>query len=294
MKKKEIVWQVTSRYALVTCINNGRGIVVEKEIAPSIVNFGNAVWVNETSMYFRKKLHEAKVLLAEPYICFEQDGKAIQQSPYVGLDLEKIFQKGNANQETFNKLINAISGVLSQTEPEVGIDARLSNFCLGPNEEIYYVDTFPPLVKYQGEFIVHFPNPTDPEIIYQEYKRKFDPMGILRRLRFSVLEQDAGFTEQNILAAISVVLGNSFSNKTEEFFQTFLDHMSIERAFEKISLDDPDGIRELALKFMPPKGKSREDFLREIFNLSSNFCPYKITKEERIDIILELLSVHIK
>src|SRR3990167_9298051 len=160
---QKIVWQRKSRYALVTCINNGHGVIVEKEIAPENVNSGNAKWVNETSIYFRERLREIGVLIAEPYTFEEREGKAIQRSPYVGLDLDEVFSKGLATAETLKELFATMRGVLFQTEREVGIDARLSNFCLGPDSRAYYVDTFPPLVKYHGEFIVHFPNPTDPE-----------------------------------------------------------------------------------------------------------------------------------
>lgn len=288
MKKR--IWEIKSRYALVTCYNNGQGIVVEKIIAPLVVNNQNVSWVNETSVYFRKKLHEVGILLAEPYECFERDGKAIQVSPYVGLDLEKIFQKGEATTVILHKLISSIKGVLSQHEPEVGIDARLSNFCLGPDESLYYVDTFPPLVKYEGEYIVHFPNPTDLKVLSQEFYRKFHPLGILRRLRFSILEQDLNFTEEDILKAVFDVMGKEFGAITKDYFQTFLDHMELSEAVEKLTLKDPDGIRELALKFMPEKGKRRTEYLETIFDLSSNFCPIKISEEERISRICNLLS----
>lgn len=283
-----IVWKAKSRYALVTCINNGRGVIVEKEIAPENVNSQNALWVNETSMYFRRKLHELGVPLAEPYTCIETEGKAIQCSPYVGLDLEKVFQKGEATTATLEKLLVAISGVLRQKVREVGIDARLSNFCLGPGKEVYYVDTFPPLVKYEGEFIVHFPNPTDEEVIEQELRRKFDPLGILRRLRFSILAQDAEITEQDILVATRSVMGDTFGTQAENLFKTFLDHKDTTQALEEISLDDPDAIRELALRFMPPKGDARKKYFSVVFDLSSHFCPLKLTEVERISRIRAL------
>lgn len=276
---KKIIWQVKSRYALVTCINNGRGIIVEKEIDPQ----GNARLVNKTSVYFRKKLRENGVLIAEPYICYKKNGKAIQTSPYVGLDLEKIFHQGGANEKLLTKLIGSISGILNQEVPEVGIDARLSNFCLGPNEDIYYVDTFPPLVKYKGEYLVHFPNPTDGEILKQEFFRKFDCFGILRRLRFSILEQDVGFTEDHIINAINDVLGSEFAKKTKDFFETFPDHTgTLDLAFSMLKIKDTDGIRELALRLMPHPGKNRESFLNDIFELSSNFCPIKLSPDERL------------
>src|SRR3989344_1114579 len=284
---RTIVWQEKSRYALVTCINNGRGVVVEKVIAPESVNSQNAHWVNETSMYFREKLRELGVLLAEPYTFAEEGGKAIQTSPYVGLALNKVFHKGEGTTAILENLISTIGGVLSQQVAEVGIDARLSNFCLGPDNRVYYVDTFPPLVKYRGKYIVHFPNPTDQMVIRQEIGRKFNHLGILRRLRFSIL-QDTGTTEADIMLAVRNIMGGSFASEVEAFFQTLPDNKDIEVALAELSLDEPDAIRELALRFMPPKGEERDKYFDAVFDLSSNFCPLKITPEERVSRIRDL------
>lgn len=285
-----VVWKRNSRYALVTCINNGRGIVVEKEIAPEKVDSRNSRWVNETSVYFRQRLRELNVLLAEPYTFAEKEGKAFQYSPYVGLDLDEVFDKGQATTKTLENLISTISGVLTQTEREVGIDARLSNFCLGPDGRVYYVDTFPPLVKYGDEFIVHFPNPTDPKVVEQELQRKFDPLGIMRRLRFSILAKDAGINETHILVAVSHAMGGAFANKVRTFFRTLPDNKDVEVALKELTLDDPDSIRELALRFMPPKGEKRDEYFSNVFDLSSNFCPLPITAEERMGRIRDLFA----
>lgn len=285
-----IVWQKESRYALVTCFNNGRGVVVEKQICPHSVDAGNAHWVNETSRYFREKLRRLGVLLAEPYTFEEVDGKAIQYSPYVGQDLEEILTRGLSVASVLEKLVATMSGVLSQTEREVGIDARVSNFCLGPDGRVFYVDTFPPLVKYDGNFIVHFPNPVNPVIVEQELRRKFDPLGVMRRLRFSILEQDSGISEELILDAVDKVMGTAFGFQVREMFYNLPDHKNLEVALGEITLEDPDGIREVALRVMPPSGEARVHFLTEIFNLSSHFCPIKMTDECRLGRIRDLLA----
>lgn len=285
---REKLWERKSRYALVTCFKNGAGFIVEKEIAPEKVNSGNARWVNETSMYFRERLRALGVGLAEPYTFTEVGGKAIQTSPFVGLDLDKVFHQGNATPEILEKLFSTIGGVLMQAGREVGIDARLSNFCLGTDASVLYVDTFPPLVKYQGEYIVHFPNPTDPNVVEQELKRKFDPFGIMRRIRFSILAQDAGVTEEDILRAVGKAVGGNYQADIADFFQTLPDNKEERVALAELSLDDPDAIRELALRFMPPKGPARDAYFSKVFDLSSNFCPLQITADERLNRIREL------
>lgn len=285
-----IVWSIKSRYALVTCIQNEQGVFVRKEIAPENVNLGNAEWVNNVSIHFRNELHKLGVPLVEPYTFSEEGEKAIQTSPYAGFDLEYLVQKGEFTDAVLEKLILGIKSVLSQKNLEVGIDARLSNFCLGEDGVVRYIDTFPPLVKYEGKYIVHFPNPTDEKIIAQELKRKFDPLGIIRRLRFSILEQDAGITDDQILAAIQNIMGEKFYNQVHTFFQTLPDHMEISEALKHLTLDDPDGIRELAIKVMPSAGTGRGRFLNEIFELSSHFCPINITPKERLDRIHNLFQ----
>ena len=279
---KTVLWQRKSRYALVTLLNNDDGAVIEKEISPENVNSGNSGWVNSTSVYFRQKLRTLGVLLAEPYTFEEIEGRAIQRSPYVGPDLDEVFGKDLATPEILRGLLSTIRGVLEQKKREVGIDARLSNFCLGDDKRVYYVDTFPPLCRYNGEFIVHFPNPTDPEVVEQELKRKFDALGIIRRLRFSILAQDAGINEQHILVAINEVMGKDFGQRVQKFFQGLPDNLEPGVALSRMTLSDPDAIRELALRFMPPKGESRDKYFSEVFDLSSNFCPLKITPAERL------------
>lgn len=285
MEKPKIVWQEKSRHALVTCYDNG---IVEKVISPENVNTGNASWVNKTSRHFREGLRDLGVLIAEPYTFEERDGKAIQNSPCIGENLEKIFKEGRCTSDILNSLFFIISGVLEQESREVGIDARLSNFCLGKDGYVYYVDTFPVLVKYKGEFLVHFPNPTDPELLEQELQRKFDPFGILRRLRFSILAQDGGVSDGDILDAIECAMGTTFSRQVRDFFNSLPDNKDVEVALSELSLDDPDAVRELALRFMPPKGEERTRYFETIFDLSSRFCPLQITAEERLVRIREL------
>lgn len=288
------LWQVSSRYALVTCMINGNNeCVVEKNILPNLNNGFNVDFINDTSMYFREELKKLRVPLAEPYLCLKRDGRSIQISPYVGEDLEKIFKSGKAKIQLIEGILTGIEGVLMQEDPVVGIDARVSNFCLGVDGVVYYVDTFPALVKYQSNYLVHYPNPIDPKILNQEYYRKFTKRGILRRLRFSILEQDSGFYEKDLLASIKSVLGQNFFQEMVEFFNSLPDHIEDKQlALDTMSLDDPDGIRELALRFKPPKGGGRTEYFNEVFDLSSNFCPYDLSESERLNRIRDLFLKH--
>lgn len=285
--EKKTIWQVSSRHALVTCFEENGNVFVEKEISPKNVRKENVEWVNETSIYFRERLKNLGVPLAEPYICTKRNGSAIQTSPYVGADLEKVARAGKPG--LLEELVDAIKGVIMQENPLVGIDARLSNFCLG-KEGVKYVDTFPALVFYKGEYLVHFPNPTEEKILKQEIHRKFERLGILRRLRFSLLEQVTELGEADLIKSIDSVIGRNFADEVSEFFQKLPDHLPINEALDLINLEEPDAIREIALK-RAPTGEKRYKFLSEIFDLSSSYCPYKITDGERIDRIRNLLKM---
>ena len=285
---QNVLWQLKSRQADVVCFKDERGVFVEKTVAPTVDLGGKVFDVNALSMEFRQKLQRLGVPLAEPYTYSERDGRALQISPFIGPDLEKLINEGGFTPKLLDQLLSAMQGVLAQDPCEVGIDARLSNFCLGP-QGVVYVDTFPPMLLHEEKYIVHFPNPTDPNIVQQEIFRKFKALGIMRRLRFSILEQDAGISDEMLLTAVKGVMGESFATTVHDYFMTLPDRQDLGTALGKLSLADPDGIRELALKRMPPKGPERIEFLRMVFDLSSNFCALQLSPEERLRQIQEML-----
>lgn len=285
---KKIKWTINSRYAVVSCFSKDGDLWIEKMISTDNTETQNPKWVNEVSECFRQKLIFNKVPLASPYLFEERENYSIQTSPYVGPDVEKFFYLNRLDKKNklliVEKIIAAMSGVLFQgSNPEVGIDPRLSNFCVNNDGDIYYVDTFPPLVKYNGGYVVHFPNPVSPEIIAKEIIRKFNSYGIIRRFRFSILEQDYSLTERDILLAIKNVLGKNFSDDVENYFLSLPREISREL--------DADTIREIAIsKAVSKFGKQRELFLTEIFELSSSFGALKLSKEEKFSRIVELLK----
>lgn len=282
-----IIREITSNYAFVTFYKENYALWVEKQIAPNVANPENALWINEITQSFRDKLKSYGVPLAEPYKMEITATSVTHTCPFIGEDLETIIKKGKGDLNLLVDLIRSISGILKQETPVVGIDARLSNFCYGKNG-IVYVDTFPPLVLHKKELLVHFPNPTDEVILSQEFKRKFEAFGILRRLRFSLLEQDSILQESDLIEAIRLVMGEDFAHEIENFFAGFLDKVPLGEAINLISLSDPDGIREVAIKYVP-FDENRKKNLTEIFNLSSSYCPYNLNPEERLEKIKKIL-----
>lgn len=292
MEKSKIKWTINSRYAIVSCFDKDGILWVEKMISPHSVSVHSAQWINEVSYFFREKLASKSVPLVNPYMFDVRYHYSIQTSAYVGPDVEKFFSFNKLNKlnkiSVVEKIISAMGGILlHNTDLEVGIDPRLSNFCINELGKVYYVDTFPPLVKYNEEYIVHFPNPKSSEIIKKEINRKFEPHGILRRFRFSILEQNSSLTEKDIILAIKNVLGKNFSIEVEDYFY----HLPSNSPDAIFSLEDVDTIREIAIsKAVFKNGKEREIFLTEIFELSSSFGALKLSKEEKLNKIIKLFE----
>ena len=283
-KMEQVLWKINSRYAVVSCFSQKGSLWVEKMISPGDMD---ANWINYISNLFREKLLENNVPIVNPYRSYIRDKYSIQVSKYIGPDVEKYFSlnRGNSKNQfsAIEKIIYAIKNILTHNSLEVGIDARLSNFCINGKGEVYYVDTFPPLIKIDNEYIVHFPNPKDEKIIQAELFRKFHPMGIMRRLRFSILEHSDEITEKDILLAVSAVLGQSFSISLEEYFNN-LPHNSDNKIVEVIESLETDSIREVALnKAINLSAIDKQKLLTDVFELSSSFCPLMISQSERIE-----------
>lgn len=284
---KDIKWTLNSRYAIVSCFSKNGFLWIEKLISTDNTDIQNPLWVNEISRFFRQELASNFVPLVNPYCFYEKDNYAIQTSKYVGLDAEKFFKQNGLSKKNklaiLEKIIFAMSGVLFQgTNLKVGIDARLSNFCVKDNGDVYYVDTFPALVKYNGEYIVHFPNPSSIELREKEITRKFNRFGIIRRFRFSILEQNSNLTEKDLLLAIKNVLGSNFSVDVENYFSSLSHELPNEL--------DTDTIREIAIsQAVYKRGKEREKFLTEVFELSSSFGYVGLSTFERLNRINDLL-----
>lgn len=288
-----VKWRIQSRQADVVCIQTDSGDIVEKRIVQA-TGPEEAEWINAVSRHFRKRLANLGVPLAEPYKFEVRGHTPVQTSPYAGVNLETIIGEHEAPTDLLSTLLRAIKGVLEQTTSEVGIDARLSNFCSDGRGNIFYVDTFPPLVVFEGRPVVHFPNPTDKETIAREVIRKLSPMGILRRLRFSILEQRNSIGEPELLTAILDVMGESFWRRVKDFFGTLPGNISREEALSKIHLDDPDWTREVAVS-LAPEGLQGRTFVQKAFALSSNLpCNDEpmLPPEERLRQIHLLFESH--
>jgi hypothetical protein len=297
-------WKRTSYYAELVChepVNGGSATVV-KAIMPWHLDglsgrdqAAAAELINASVRYFRKLLAERNVPLARPYECLISEGRVLHLSPYVGPTVQEVIETATPVEarRLLMEVLLAMRGVLDQPEPRAcGIDARLSNFCVDPSGRIVYVDLFPALCRYRDIWFVHWPNPTDPDIVQKELERKFSRLGILRRLRFDVMNVQLGLEVQLQQAILDV-----FSDAGEilGFFHRLPDRRLAEMKTEEIfglidglTILDTDTAREIALRLIP-EGPNRRGALRQVFDLSSSFSARGIPADVRIPQLKALL-----
>jgi hypothetical protein len=243
-----------------------------KMIMPDEIGAGDeelAKFFNATTAHFRSLLLAHNVPLAKSYEFDVFERFAVQTSSYEGKNCEEIISLTPKEAvEIFSGIMRAIRCFLLQPKPLVGLDPQLSNFCR-PSGRVVYTDTFPPLCLYEGRYLVHYPNPPTPEEIEHELARKFRPLGILRRLRFSGLAihpKFVGAFEESL-----DVLDDPLRREAKDFFAT-VPNGSIGRMTAKEILSFIDGLdpydvetrREIAALVIPCTA-SRARVLQEIF-----------------------------
>ncbi|OGY45530.1 MAG: hypothetical protein A2729_01955 [Candidatus Buchananbacteria bacterium RIFCSPHIGHO2_01_FULL_39_14] len=290
-----LVWFSRSHFSSLACFRlvdqaTKPGVVV-KTIMPWYLDQLDTVqrgevaklWI-EATMHFRNLLTQHGVPVAKDYRCFCQDGYVYHLSSEEGRSGEEFVQSLSpvARAQAIRLILEAITGVLrQQNSPLVGLDPQLSNFGFRQTPlglKVSYLDVFPPLCWFQGRYLVHYPNPTDSGIIESELNRKFRLLGILRRMRFSIMAIDLGL-EEIFFNELSAVLGNSLLAETMGFFNSLPD-ASVKNSFDHAAVKDsilrlqPDGqgidaIREFGVRLASRyTERSRTDFLADVFDLS--------------------------
>ncbi|MFA4873078.1 MAG: hypothetical protein WC659_04030 [Patescibacteria group bacterium] len=169
-------------------------------------------------------------------------------------------------------ILEAVMGVLHQPDPpEVGIDLKLDNFT--KNGGIFYVDQFPPLYydAARGAYIVHEPQPEDPNEVARQVQRKFTVNGNLRRFRSFILKVSRVF-ENVWLEEVERVLDPSLWREVRAFFENLpgqqlrppVRRADFLMAMESLKPDDYDGMRDVALRVVPG-GSQRKELLDQVF-----------------------------
>ena len=255
-----------------------------------------AEFFNTTTDFFRGQLRALGVPLSKEYLFDIFEGYAVQTSSDEGLDCEQRLADDPKVVEILTAIMKAMQGVLDQSKPLVGLDSRLSNFC----GQAVYTDTFPPLCYYQNQYLIHYPNPTDEETVRLEVARKFEPFGILRRLRFSLVRINPIWLEEFDQALD--IIAEPLRSQIRDFFATIpngsLQKMSGEEVLnlvETLPDSDVEAYREIAALLIPLADTNRSDLLQQIFDLTSMVpLPHLPPREQRLATYRQILTSYLR
>jgi len=231
--------------------------------------------INKATKSFLRLLAFYDVPLPSKYYCvLSKEGYAVHFMSDEGTDCAALVQREPEQLPAVLKaILTVLQNSLSITTPEIGIDARLSNFAFNGHGAVYF-DVFPPLFVDDGHHMVHYPNPQDPKVIQLEVERKFQPFGILRRLRFDLLAVDPGW-ETSFFEALSVLeepLKTEIISKFKALPDGSVATLSTEerlRLLDNILATDVDTMREVAAKLVTLRGEERQSFMQEVFVCTS-------------------------
>lgn len=227
--------------------------------------------LNQTTVLFLAELNRLGVKTPQEYVCHvSKDGYLVHVMTDEGCNLLQDVEAGRARPaDAFRKVIAAIDGVLQSDERRVGIDTRPENFTANG----VYMDLFPPLVRVESTWHVHFPPPSS-DIVPLEVERKFTPFGILRRLFFEILWTNPEW-EADFFDALDV-LPTGLRTALEEQFRALPANQVITLSTEErremiagLGLYDVDSRRELAVRLIPSTHPCRKELLEKVFQWTS-------------------------
>lgn len=268
--------------------DGNRKMVVKTVVSDSFVDLDEskkmviADQMNRNIGRFRELLASFQVPLSKEFMALvSQDTlEPIHIASYEGPDCLKLIQADPSKQNVkrlLRGILTSVVGVLHQPTPlKVGTDLQLANFTL--NGRLRYVDIFPPLIWDEANkyYIVHEPQPSDPEEVEQHVFRKFTMEGTLRRLRFFVLSLSKEY-EPILMQEIKNVLSSDAWNK----FDNYLNHLPdvqfreikpnsksiLIKTFDSLEGNDYDSMRDLALRIIPD-GVERATEIYRVFRMA--------------------------
>lgn len=297
-------WRKASRYASVLGVINGKRWVVKLPVYDRLGQLNEAdrrretEYLNTTSKEFLKRLRDWGVALPETYDIGEVDGFPIHLVSDEGSDCS-AYVTNNAKRlpHVLTGSISTLRAMLTSRDLlDAGIDARLSNFATKDGRKVAYIDVFPPLIKLADGYQVHYPNPTDPDIVSGEVERKFTPFGILRRLRFDLISANPDWESMFFTCLVDQLGAKKGLQMIRQFNELpdsrlpFLDRPGKLRLLESVPSQDVDTLRELAARLIP-HGEYKTKVMEEVFTLTSRSTTVAAAEhEERVARFRQLMA----
>lgn len=295
-----VIWIVESNYASIYGLGNGGVKLVAKKIKslPRLhTSRVGLATINKITLLYINELKKLGVLVPDYYEVLMDQGESWHFSSYVGNDYSDINEGSVRN--ILKNIINSIAGFLQQSDWNIGLDPRLTNFA-GNNQAIY-IDFFPPLCIVDNTAYVHYPNPLDETIVKKELQRKFTAEGVIRRLRFDVMSHNPDW-DVVLNDVILSELPKSLSSRLLLYIEKLPDNLL---KLSKSTADEliegyckelmNDELREIALRLIP-LGDNRQTLLNDVFHLTSNFHSrpqYPVLYEDRIKLFKKMIKKYL-
>lgn len=240
------------------------------------------LFFNDSVLSFREGLKRLGVSIIENYQCYAIQERAYHVMSYAGENIDKILRdkNGDGSEELFSRVCQCIRGVLLHSdELEVGLDGLLSNFCVDSEGKVQFIDYVPALCVFRGTLYVHYPNPKSAEEIDIEKKRKFTPLGIIRRMHFSARTIHPEL-QTSFFSALENTLGKEFARKIEEYFgalkfrtiQQLLqkkDYFRIRGIIDGLMHTEVEDMREIGQEVIAADDPQRKEKMKLLFEHSS-------------------------
>lgn len=276
-----IRWRKRSFYAQIVGVTRGEEKLVVKIPVPwelgricDDAREREGAFLNDAVEEYQRALADTGIPLPAVYETTLVDGYPVHLISDTGEDCEmRVRREPALLPEILREVLAGIRGILWNGEERVGLDARLGNFG-GSNGRVVYFDIFPPLIRFQGSHLVHYPNPDDPRAVRLEVTRKFMRFGILRRLRFDLMVIDPEW--EAIFLESLAMFGEPMASEVLQQFSTLHDaqwqrlkHSQRSDFLRRIQPMDVDTMREIAVRVIPLRGEERRRVMEEVFVATS-------------------------
>lgn len=238
--------------------------------------------LNRSVAAFRIELAKLQVPMQQGYkMMISRKGFPVHIMPDQGEDCAQFLSKRPTQVNNILKqLLRSLESILRYGGRTVGLDARLSNFALSSTGEPMLIDTFPPLLRYHDEYLVHFPNPATQAEIDLEVQRKFGAFSILRRLWFELLAIDPTwdlifmYMLRNLHSSVSTDVIGRFSLLHKDFFSS----KDPRQLLLGLPPSDVETRREIAFRLLPV-GPERAELVGQVIDLTSRVS---VSEPERL------------
>lgn len=255
---------------------NGESRVVKHVLPRGSETRGELCALADATDVFSQKLRHLGVAVPNGRFMFIGE-QLVMASHNVGPDLGVVLQGCVAAPDKVYRylveLVRLIAGPLLQEQacPDVGLDLQLSNIGTA-NGQLWYLDTFPPLVRTEKGLWVHWPQPTVPAKYEEELERKFRRIGTLRRLRYDIMKLRPDFDTLFEKALIEVLgeVGHEICAAFAALPDSRIGTMSLidaEALIGGLGTGHKDLLRELSVRLLPTGG-NRAAYMHRMFCLS--------------------------